>query len=92
MRDRDREKRFDHMFDYSIGPRGVEPKLKLKLSSLPELLGDDFSLVDAIHRIILGPSVSSPIQNTMFCKMLDRIGKPELKDRILSSKIPFRSL
>ncbi len=44
MRDRDPTQVFDKMFSYSIGPRGVEPKLKLKIEHLPGYSDDDLSL------------------------------------------------
>ena len=33
-KDRDAAKVFDKMFSYWVGPRGVEPKLKLKIGAL----------------------------------------------------------
>lgn len=92
MKDRDNEKHLEHMLDYSIGSRGVEPKLKLKITEFLDKIGIKFSLEDATHSIILGPSISSPIQKMMIGKMLDRIKKPGLKERVISSTIPFRPL
>jgi hypothetical protein len=37
MRDRDTAHVFDRMFSYWVGPRGVEPKLKLKIEAIPGL-------------------------------------------------------
>ena len=91
MRTRDTEKSFDPMFDYWIGPRGVEPKLKLKFSRLSDLMASDLSLSKIVRRIILGPSVSSPLAKTMIFKMLDRLQKPELKARVVASSIPYRA-
>jgi hypothetical protein len=51
---------------------------------------DDLSLSKIIHRIILAPSVSSPLARATILKMLDRLNKPELKDRIFASTILFR--
>jgi hypothetical protein len=45
-----------------------------------------------IDRVILGPSfLSSPLARGTILRMLDVVGKSELKDRIKSSTIPFRA-
>jgi len=90
MRDRDREKVFDRMFGYWVGPRGVEPKLKLKIEAIPDLPETNLSLSKIVERIILGPSLSSPLGRGTILKMLDTLGRSELKGRIMSSTIPFR--
>ena len=91
MRDRDRDKVFDRMFSYWIGPRGVEPKLKVKIERIPDPTDDDLSLSKIVERIILGPSLSSPLARASIHKMLDTLGRSDLKDRIKSSTIPFRA-
>jgi Protein of unknown function (DUF2971) len=40
LRDRDEAKVFDNMFSYWVGPRGVEPKLKLRIEAIPGLSGE----------------------------------------------------
>jgi hypothetical protein len=91
MRDRDRDKVFDRRFSYWIGPRGVEPKLKVKIERTPDPTDDDLSLSKIVERIILGPSLSSPLARASIHKMLDTLGRSDLKDRIKSSTIPFRA-
>ncbi len=91
MRDRDRGNAFDRMISYWIGPRGVEPKLKIKIERIPDLTDDDLSLSKIVERIILGPSLSSPLARASILKMLDTLGQSDLKDRIKSSTIPFRA-
>jgi DUF2971 family protein len=91
MRDRDNNKSLDSMFGYSIGQRGVEPKLKFKISPMAGVAHDGLSLSNLIHQIILGPSISSPLAKATMMKMLDHLKKPELKDRIIASTIPFRA-
>ncbi|MGH6811594.1 MAG: DUF2971 domain-containing protein [Methylocella sp.] len=91
MRDRDKDRAFDRMISYSLGPRGVEPKLKLKVEHIPGLTEDNLSLSKIIERIILGPSLSSPLARATILKMLDALGRSDLKDRIKSSTIPFRA-
>jgi hypothetical protein len=90
MRDRDAAKLFDKMFSYWVGPRGVEPKLKLKIEAIPDLPETDLSFSKIVERVILGPSLSSPLARGTILKMLDTLGRSELKDRIMSSTIPFR--
>ena len=93
MPDRDQEKRLQSMFHYFIGPRGVEPKLKLKISPIPELTADDLSLSKIItDRIILGPSISSPMAHASVLRMLDLLKHPELKPKLRVSSIPFRAV
>ena len=41
--------------------RGVELKLKLKIEAIPGLSETDLSLSKIVDRIILGPSLSSPL-------------------------------
>jgi Protein of unknown function (DUF2971) len=92
MRDRDHAKKLAGMLGYWIGPRGTEPKLKLKIEALPGLPGEAVTLSQLIDRVILGPSfLSSPLARSTVLRMLDVVGKPELKDRIKSSTIPFRA-
>jgi hypothetical protein len=91
MRDRDGKKLLDPMFGYWIGPRGVEPKLKFKVEHIPDVTADDFSLSKLVDRIILGPSLSSPLARPTVLKMLDTLGRSEFKDRIKTSTIPFRA-
>lgn len=91
MRDRDRDKAFDGMISYWVGPRGVEPKLKINIEHISSLLDDDLSLSKIVERIILGPSLSSPLARASILKMLDTLGRSDLKDRIKSSTIPFRA-
>jgi Protein of unknown function (DUF2971) len=91
MKDRDKDKAFDRMFSYWVGPRGVEPKLKLKVEHIPGLTEVDVSLSKIIERIILGPSLSSPLARASIRKMLDTLGRSDLTDRIKSSTIPLRA-
>ncbi len=88
--ERDVTKAFVHFIDYAIGPRGIEGKLKFKIAPLAGFIEDDFSLGKIVNRIILGPSVSSPLACDAVKKMLDHHA-PELRDRVVASTIPFRA-
>lgn len=91
VRDRDRDNKLASIFHYWIGPRGVEPKLRLKVAPIEGVTSDDLSLEKIVERILLGPSLSSPLARTAVLRMLDRLGKPYLKDKVYASTIPFRS-
>ena len=92
MRDRDTAHVFDRMFSYWVGPRGVEPKLKLKIEAIPGLPETNLTLAEIVDRIILGPSLSSPLARNTILKMLESLGRADLKDRVVSSTIPFRAV
>lgn len=75
---------------HTIGPRGVEPKLKLKIGPIAGVTSDDFDLDKLLHKIILGPSVSTPLAVQSISRMLEGIGSPIYKDRLGASSIPLR--
>lgn len=89
MPERDGDKKYQKMLGYFNGPRGVEPKLKLKFNEdTPPPLNIKFS--DIIASIILGPTTSSVLAVSSVKRMLEVIGKPELKERLVASTIPLR--
>ena len=90
--DQDRNKLLHSMFGYLIGQRGVEPKLKFKVEPIGEITDPNLTLSNLVDRIILGPSISSPIAKASIIRMLQALGKSEFKDRIVASSIPFREL
>jgi hypothetical protein len=67
-----------------------EPKLKLK--PIPGSPKTDVSLSKIVERIILGPSISSPLAFGAIWKMLDELKKSDLKQRIVTSTIPFQAV
>ena len=91
MRDRDNTNALGGMLGYHIGNQGVEPKLNLKIKYIEGVTGLDLSLEKITERIILGPSISSPLAVEAMKKMLDKISKPALRDMLKASQIPFRS-
>jgi hypothetical protein len=90
--ERDVEKKFEPMFQYFIGPRGIEPKLKFKVVPIKGLTTDDLSLTKLTDRIILGPSMSSPLAYATVSRMLDVLKHSGLKSKLRGSTIPFRAL
>jgi hypothetical protein len=69
--------------------RGVELKLKLKIEAIPGLSETDLSLSKIVDRIIPGMSLSSPLARGTIGKMLEALGRSDLKDRIMAPTIPF---
>ena len=74
---------------YVVGARGVEPKLKLKLKPLPGVTSRAVTLDQMLERIILGPSLSSPLAQSSYRRMLELIGKGDFKSRVYASRFRF---
>lgn len=89
LRSRDQLNMLSHMLDYHITPTGIQPKLKLNLGdkALPEL---EDGLDGLVHKIILGPSVSSPMHVAAVKRMFERLQKPGLASKIFTSTTPYR--
>ena len=92
MPERDTEKKLQSMFHYSIGSRGIEPKLRFKIFPIKGVTGDDLSLNKITERIILGPSTSNPMAVATISRMLDVLNQPGLKSKLRGSTIPFRAI
>ncbi|GLS22799.1 hypothetical protein GCM10007874_58190 [Labrys miyagiensis] len=89
--ERDTDKKFTPMLHYFNGPRGVEPKLKLRFGQ-PEGSPLAFNLNDIISNIILGPSTSSVLAGKSVERMLRAIGQQVLIPRLVASTIPLRPI
>lgn len=87
---RDRDKTLHQMFGFAITPRGVEPKLKLKVQPLDGIFSEDLSLEKIVDRIILGPTTSTVLAANAIKRMLVLKGKHALADKVVPSSIPFR--
>jgi hypothetical protein len=73
---------------YLLGKRGVEPRLILKIEPLyPD---QRWTFFDILDRIILGPSLSSPLAKRSVERMLETVGKPEFRQKVSASQIPLR--
>jgi len=91
MRERDQYKVFDPMLSYMTSARGIEKKLKFKITHQPGATSEDLSLSKVVDRIILGPTISSPNAAAAFKRMLAEHGEPDLIARVFASTIPFRA-
>jgi hypothetical protein len=76
---------------YSVGNKGVEPRLKFRLSNLTEVGAADLSLDAIVNRIILGPTTSTPLAIAGFKRLLDASGHSSLKEKVHASGIPLRA-
>lgn len=65
--------------------------MKLKTRPQDGVTPSDLSFDNILSNIIIGPSVTSPISAQSMARMIDVVGKSELKDRIVLSSIPFRT-
>lgn len=75
---------------YSVGQHGVEPKLKLKLSELSDVLDYNVSLESSVHQIILGPSIATPLMAATVERMLEVLNHSSLAPRVVRSGTPYR--
>jgi hypothetical protein len=83
---------FKGRLGYFNGPRGVEPKLKFAVETIPEVSDVPFSMETLVSAIILGPSAASDLTLNSVRRMLEALGRPELGKRLAASRIPFRPL
>jgi hypothetical protein len=88
--DRDVNHILNDRFSYIIGDRGVEPKLKFELKPLPIESAGAWKFPDIVNRIVLGPTVSSPLALASTKRMLASINRLELIDKVFASSIPLR--
>lgn len=90
MPDRDPRGLLSDGFHYIVGNRGVEPKLRLPIRPLPLDPPQDWTFNNILERIILGPSLASPLAVNSVRKMLNKIGKSEFCNKVTASGIPLR--
>jgi hypothetical protein len=88
--DRDLAGALKPFLGYHIGVRGVEPKLKYPVGHIANVSAPDLALERILERIILGPSVSSPLAKRSVERMLETIMKPDYKNLLHTSGIPLR--
>lgn len=90
MSERDKQQNLTGMLGYLITARGVEPKLKLRLSEIPGIVDSSIAIEALTYRIILGPSISTVMARTAICRMLELNGKASLIKYLVESSIPYR--
>jgi hypothetical protein len=90
MPDRDTTERLKPMLNYKNGPRGVEPKLRLKLAPLDGVIPNTVTLENLVSKILLGPNSSSVLALRSVSRMLELLKRPNLVARLAASSIPLR--
>jgi hypothetical protein len=75
---------------YIIGERGIEPKLIFKVQPVDP--AETWTFADILEKIILGPSLSSWLARRGIERLLENVGKPELRDKVCASLIPLRPM
>lgn len=90
--DRDELNLLTSRISYSIGKRGIEPKLKCKLEPLKFKDPETWTFDSILHQIILGPSLSAPLTSGAVCKMFAEHNKSHFIGRMHASGIPLRPL
>jgi hypothetical protein len=75
---------------YCFGKMGIEPKLKFKIEPLNLEPLEEWTFHSMLYRIILGPSLSSPLANGAVCKMFHALNRADFVEKLRVSGIPLR--
>ncbi|WP_447592541.1 DUF2971 domain-containing protein [Stenotrophomonas rhizophila] len=86
--DLDPSERFRELMGYAITPKGIQPKLKLRLGE--KSIGRPLHLEDVIETILLGPTAGSLIAHHATIRLCEAAGQPALASRVKSSGTPYR--
>lgn len=79
-------------YHYHLGPRGPEPKLKVKIASDSLLSQAELSLDKIVDRILLGPTAASSLSQFAVRRMLREYDASRpLEQRVIASSTPFRA-
>jgi hypothetical protein len=88
--DQDENNNLRKYLHYQVTATGVHPKLKLPILEIPLADGSECTFEKLVDRIILGPTISTPIATESLKRMLKILGQQELSERVVASGIPFR--
>lgn len=91
LREHDKTDLLAEMMTYAVTSNGAEPKLKLKIQPVPGVIGDDVSIPKLLHRIILGPSISTSLAAASVRRILEKNGMAQLASTVTPSSIPYRA-
>lgn len=86
--DMDDGDRYKEMMSYAITPKGIQPKLKLRLGE--RAVGRPLHLEEAVASILLGPTAGTLLSVHALKRMLEILGKGRLTDRVQFSSTPYR--
>jgi hypothetical protein len=87
LREHDGQEVLTQQLDYGIGGRGIEPRLRLTMKALGVTAPPLESLVE---RIILGPTLATPLALRSTQRMLE-IHRPPWAQRVVRSSTPYRA-
>ena len=79
------------VLSYALGKSGIEPKFKFVFEPVENFIEDDFSMEKIVSKILLGPTISSPLAVSSVRRMLELNKKTDFISRLQTSTIPFRS-
>lgn len=91
LKERDTNNVLTPLLDYYVGPKGVESKLKFKFEPRKGLKQKNIGLEVFLKEIILGPTASNPLTLHAVKKMLEKLNREELVNRLRVSTTPYRS-
>lgn len=91
LKDRDASNKLADMLSYVVSEKGIEPKLKLKIGYIEGVIEEENSIPNIVSEIILGPSISNTLTLMTIKRMLEKVGKSSLVDRVVMSSTPFRA-
>src|SRR5690606_11032768 len=86
LREQDRAQVLTQRLHYTIGPRGIEPRLRLPLDAM---VNTAVAAEDIVARIILGPVTATPLALRSVRRMLE-IHRPAWGQRVVRSTTPYR--
>jgi len=86
--DLDPEGKFRELMGYAITPKGIQPKLKLRLGE--RSLGRPLLLEDVVDSILLGPTAGSLIARHATKRLCEAAKLPALASRVHLSGTPYR--
>jgi hypothetical protein len=77
--------------NHIITSKGLEPRLIYRFSDIKNSQYQEILAEELIHKIILGPSSEGHFALETFKRVLDRQGFANIRNRVVSSSIPFRA-
>ena len=87
LREHDQDDVLAQQLNYTIGSRGIEPRLRLTMRSL----GATFPPIEQlVERVILGPVLGTPLALKSTRRMLE-LHRPAWADRVVRSSTPYRA-
>ncbi|MCO7473090.1 hypothetical protein, partial [Stenotrophomonas maltophilia] len=79
---------YQALMSYAITPKGIQPKLKLRLGT--KSVGKPLHLEEIVEAILLGPTGGSAIAQHAMRRLCTAAGKPRLSGKVHSSRTPYR--